>query len=796
MSGPTSTRSPSSATVKYGLTRALLLAAAIAAAGGSQDVRAEAESAPDASTGAVGLEEVVVTARKRAENLQETPVSVTAISGSEVQQLNLRNFQDLRGLVPNLEVLPLATGGASMTIRGIGQTSSQVNVDAKAGFYVDDMYVARQEGNQLYFYDVDSLQVLKGPQGTLFGKNTTAGAVLLATARPSADGASYLTARAGNYNRLDTEGAINIPLTDILLTRVSFKTDNADGFVKHVLDGATSNGTNDKSARLQVRATPSQKLTIDLLGEYNQSNTDGLTTIMTACNPSAAYIKDYNALHAIPYCSAYPVLQGEQVYGGATLSIPTSSLITDVAQGGDASSANGTRGGHRGPFNDTAVRTINLRMNYALSEDLLLKSTTAFRRSTSQWYNPTVNAPNDIYAELDTTATNEVTQEFNVNGRAINNRLNYVAGLYYFSQKTGFVQDTGPDWIDPIGYTYAGNNDFKSWAGYAQISFKLLNQLELTLGGRYTHDSKTADSNVYLQTIYTAPACNTFANAFKSGGSVCGGNYVGSGSKSWHSFDPRGEISYQWTRYLMSYVSVTSGYNAGGFNQQLGANLGGILVPYQPERLMAYELGTKSEWFDRRLRFNVAGFYQDYSDIQTTLLIEINGVATRQVQTGASAHEQGFEAELMVAPTQDLLFRANGSYLDQAYDSIAKGVTSITLQTPVNSAPKYTYSIDGQYTLHLMSSSTLTPSFNWRAVGRKPYCTPVGSCYAPGYGLLGGRLDFRPRPDSPWTVGLWGTNLLNAEVQLSRGGGTAMGISSFTPGRPREFGVDVRRNFQ
>jgi iron complex outermembrane receptor protein len=175
-----STRTGISSTVS-----ALLLSTALVPVAGVGAAHAQAVAAkPPVAT---ELSEVLVTARKRTENLQTTPVSASVISSVEAQQQNIRNFQDLRGAVSNVEIVPQDSGGATFTIRGIGQTSDQVNVDSKAGFYVDEMYVARQEGNQLYFYDVDSFQVLKGPQGTLFGKNTTAGAVLLTTKRPTAD---------------------------------------------------------------------------------------------------------------------------------------------------------------------------------------------------------------------------------------------------------------------------------------------------------------------------------------------------------------------------------------------------------------------------------------------------------------------------------------------------------------------------------------------------------------------------------------------------------------------------------
>ena len=660
---------------------ALLLSTAACALAGVGVANAQSQAGPTtptnpaAVTKSAGVEEVVVTARKRAEDLQTTPISVSVISGGRSSELNLRNFQDLRGLVPNLEVLPLATGGVNLTIRGIGQSSSQVNVDTKTGLYVNDFYIARQEGNQLYFYDIASTQVLKGPQGTLFGKNTTAGALLLNTALPGPDEGGYLLVRGGNYSRIDTEGAINLPLSDKFMTRLSFRTDNADGFIKHVLDNQSSDNINDKSARFQMRILPTPKLTIDVLSEYNQSTNNGSVNIVTGCNNTGPYVSNYNALHVTPFCNAYPVLNaGNEVYGGATLSIPTSSLVTDVATGGDSNSGNLNRGGHMGPFNNTKVSTFDIRMNYALTDKIGLKSITGFRRSDSQFYNPTEDVPNDIYAELDKTKTTEFTQELDLNGRGLGDRLNYTGGLFYFYQNTSFLQDTGPDWTDPLGYVYSGLSKFQSGAAFAQASYKFFSRLEFTGGVRYTYDKKDASSDVFFQQIYSAPNCNTFTNAFKSGIAVCGGSHlVGAGSHTWSSIDPRAQLSYQFTPDIFGYVSYTSGYNAGGFNQQLGSNiLQGGLASYDPEHVKAYESGVKTEFFNHRLRFNIAGFYQKYSDIQTTIVVNINGINTRQVQTGATAHEDGIEGEIEAIPMTDLVFRASASYLDQAYDSIKR----------------------------------------------------------------------------------------------------------------------------
>ncbi len=327
-----------------------------------------------------------------------------------------------------------------------------------------------------------------------------------------------------------------------------------------------------------------------------------------------------------------------------------------------------------------------------------IKSISGYRRSYTNYYNPTLNAPNDIYAELDDTDTTEVSQEFDLNGKAWGGRLTYVAGLYFELQNTFNVQDTGPDWDDPTGYTYAANTLNKSYAAFANVSYKILDPLELTVGARYSYDTKSARSLLNFQSDYSSAGCKTFALAFQTG-QACNGLYSGAASDSWDSFDPSAKLSYQVLPNAFAYISFTKGYNAGGINQQLGSNLGGGLVTYNPERLNAYEGGVKTDWFDKRLRVNSSIFYQKYQDIQTTLLVTFNGIATRQVQTGATAHEEGLELEVEALPIPDLSLHANAAYLRQHYDSIAKGVSAFTLQTPVTSAPKFEYSVDGQ--LHL-----------------------------------------------------------------------------------------------
>jgi iron complex outermembrane receptor protein len=377
-------------------------------------------------------------------------------------------------------------------------------------------------------------------------------------------------------------------------------------------------------------------------------------------------------------------------------------------------------------------------------------------------------------------------------------------GGYYETQDTGFAQITGPDWIDPIGYDDISHNHILSEAIFGQATYKVTDQLDLTVGARYNYDQKVANSNVYLQTIYSnltskgGPNCGTpnFYYAAFVAGSVCGGNYIGAATHNWYDFDPRVQVDYHLTPDVMAYFNFTGGYNAGGFNQQLGANLGGGLVPYGRERIYSYEGGLKTEWFEHRLRVNADGFYQTYDNLQASITVTYNGVSTRAVQNAASAHEDGAELEVEVLPTPDLVVRANGAYLDQHYDKIAPTLTSITLTTPLNSAPRFEGSVALDYTFHLQSDATLTADANYRWVGPKPSCTPLGTCSVPAYGLLGARLTYTSS-DGVWSVAGWATNLLDKLYYTSytAGPNTNMGETAFQPGVPREFGAEIHYNF-
>ncbi len=800
-----------------------------------------ASTAESASSG--GLEEIVVTARKRSEDIQKTPVSITAMSPAELVQDNVRDISDLRGLVPNLEITPESNYGHAanaLTIRGIGQESLVANVDPGVGFYMNGLYIARPEGQLLGFFDVSGVQVLKGPQGTLFGKNTIGGAVLVDTQLPTDKFEGYAIFRYGSYNRIESEGALNIPINDKIQIRVSFATSDIDGYIKDLLDSGTKDDQHEKSGRIQIHLEPMDDLKIDLLGEFNYHHDDGSASIETACSDNQYVTTNYNGAYAIPngkptYCTQFPPL-GKQytVYGTPHAADPTGCL-----PGGYRAGNCNTYFGNEAAFTKVEVGTINLRMNYAIDENLAVKSVTGFRRSFLNDLGGEYDdggSPNCLYCEEDNTTTQEYSQEVNLNGNYWDGKLNFTVGAVYVDQESGFAQNTGPDFDgDPTGYSFLDSESFESDAAYAQATYKITDDLEFTGGARYSYDAKTVQSVLYNAVGLPTYAANGgvtaqyvcyFRNEYPGycqgidGGKAgyedgVGGYYLpGPGANNaagrqvashrYYDFDPRAQLSYQVTPDIFAYVSVTGGYQSGGFNTQLGpvGSPNNGETPYGKERVWDYEGGFKTEWFEHRVRANITGFYQQFDDIQATVRNPALIVPTRQIVNAAAAHEDGIEVDFEYVATPDLVFRANGAWLDQHYDTLSTAAiaSGLTLQSPITSAPPYTGSVSVDYTYHLPWESTIVADLNYKYVGTRLY--GVASLYqnsfsaSDPYYTLGARLTY-VSPDGKYSAGMWGTNLTgkyyatNVCAYYCQG----LGLSTYYPGRPRELGLELKYKF-
>jgi iron complex outermembrane receptor protein len=784
---------------------------------------AQASGDQPAASGGAGLEEVIVTGRRRAENIQTTPLSITAISSAELAQENVRDLTDLRGLVPNFEITPYSNFGRAatpLTIRGIGQDALVPNLDPGVGFYLDDLYVARVEAQLLSFYDLSNVQILKGPQGTLFGKNTIGGAVLVDTQKPTDNFGGYIDVRAGEYSRVDAEGALNVPvIPDKLLVRVSFMTSNVDGYIDHILDSGTNNDQDEKSGRFQIELKPTDGLTLDLLAEYDRHKDHGSANIVVGCTDSGYATGNYNATYGKggpSYCTSWPII-GRQytVWGTPYAAVPTNTLA-----GGFQAGKVDSYFGHEGPFQLAQAGTIDFRINYAVNDQLTLKSVTGFRRSSLDGMGGEAGGwgiPLCIYCEEDNTTTEQTSEEVNLTGNYWDGALTFVVGAVYVDQESGFAQNTGPDFDgDATGYSFLDSESYESDAIYAQGTYKVTDQLGVTLGARYSYDHKKVQSVLwnalgnptYLPGGgYVTPVPYVyFTDGYFNG---AGGYYLPGptgaerqrAAANYYDFDPRVELDYQWTPEIYSYANFTGGYQSGGFNTQLqpvGLRFNNGMNPFYKERVWDYEAGVKTQWLENRLRVNATGFYQDFQNIQAVVIAPGIIPQTRQVVNSAEAHESGFELEVDALPTPDLVIRWTGAYLNQGYDDLSKAAiaTGITLQSPLTTAPTWETSIAIDYTYHLPWDASVVADLTYRWLDSRISGTAPLFGNLPAYYTLGGKLSYVAE-DGSYAISLWGDNLTGKYyyTAASTNPDYNFGLATITPGRPREVGVELKYNF-
>lgn len=771
----------------------LMAAAATAdAADGTTASSADPADAPTSTATAPDgdqLTEITVTAQRIESNALTTPIAITELSDNQLTQSNVLSTTDLKGLVPSLNIIQQGQYGNNETaiyIRGVGVASRFFNQDIGVGVYLDDLYLPTTQNLNLSFYDVRDVQVLEGPQGTLFGRNTLGGAVLLETTPPGKEFDGYAQVTLGSFNRVDTQGAIDMPFSDVLTSRLAFFTSNVDGYITHLLNNQTNDNIDEKSARYELRFQPDGTFTADLMGEYGVSHDNGNEEITVACDPQAHYIEDYDKVHSVPYCTQYaPLGKPYEVYGNSVADFPTPPGSGLTMTGGFL------------PFDAGEAGTLALRMSWAVSDELTLKSISGLRNSDLASYRDD-GTPAGIYTEYDDFRDRDYSEELQALAKVWGGRLNMVAGLYYFHDDASSVQDTGPDYDDPVGYYYNNITIEKSLAAYFQGTLAVTSKLSVIAGVRGTHDEKSTASAVwegctgsYLEEYTTdtggcwipGPTINDFATA----------------SGTWHHVDPRFQLQYQWTPDWMTYISATSGYLAGGFNAQLPYfppppyNL-----PFQQETVWNYELGTKGEWLQRRLRVSFDVFDQIFKNLQSGVLEYYNGIDVTTTTSAANGHERGVELEVDAIPVTNLTLTATASYLDQGYDEIFPDAYAAGLRqnAAITSAPKDTFALVANYTFHVSGGATVVPSVNYRYVGVQWDGTYPLQYLAPGYALLGANVAYNS-PDRRWQVAFWGSNITNKYYYESYAApnyslNTNIGIQQVVPGRPRELGVTVR----
>ncbi|GAA0327243.1 TonB-dependent receptor [Sphingomonas oligophenolica] len=758
---------------------AALLASGAAQAQTTSQATEPAESAAQPAQDApVEGNDILVTARRTSERLQDVPVAVTAFNAASLAAHSVATLDEIAKFTPNIRFDGAAalSGGnynATVFIRGVGQNDFAIFSDPGVGFYVDDVYYARSIGGVMDAVDIDNVQVLRGPQGTLFGKNTIGGAVLINTAAPNVDTTSgQIEATYGRFNRIDVKGAINVPIVPGLAAlRISGATLNRDGYVKRLLDGGTQGDRSAQMIRAKLRIQPEGSgLTIDIGADYTRARETSA--------PS-----DLLAVGNVPGISGTPFLNNYNLYVAPGLGIVAPNGAHTLNPSFITASPFETWAG--GPNNnDLDLWGVQGVVSYDLGGPTL-KSITAYRDMKAYFTRDGDNTPFVFRQTTNRDKQWQFSQELQLTGKTLDSRLSYVLGGFYFKEKAsdiatadlaiGLQAPAAPPPFTPAVFIQNYTNN-RSLGAYGQVDFEILPRLTLTAGGRYTSDKKIFTSiNVRQRDLVQ------FVNVTKEA--------------TFDQFTPHLGISYKASRDVLLYLSYSKGFKQGGFNGRPLVSDAEV-TQYAPEKLSTYEAGLKAQWLDGKLTTNIAAFHSIYKNIQLT----VNQTPTNFVANAAAGEINGVEFETIMRPAPWFTFNAGVGYLDAKYTSIGAGlgptqILPITLASHFVKAPDWTvttgldlsHEFDGGSEARLRVDYTMYSRI-YQDVANTPIITQ------PGYGLLNARLSYT-LPGRAITLAVFGTNLTDTLYLVSGNVSGAFGLAEGSYGRPREWGVSAGFKF-
>ncbi|MEZ5512692.1 MAG: TonB-dependent receptor [Steroidobacteraceae bacterium] len=647
------------------------------------------------------LEEVTVTAQRREEAAQTVPLAITALSAEMLERQQIRSIAQLDQVVPNI-VMNENTGTSSASkifLRGVGEDESFFTADTPVGIYVDDVYIARQTGAMFDLFDVERLEVLRGPQGTLYGRNTSAGAVKLVSKKPKL-GQSLAQAEltVGNYSRFDVRASGNLPIGDSLALQGALLMRTRDGYTRNAFDGKDVNDKDVKGARVSLLAEPTDRFRALFSADYiRERSTPGYAVPLTV-NAQRDPLPD-----PVPRTGDFFV---------------TNSDIVD-------------------PLNDLDQWGLSATLEFDATDTLVVKSITSYRTLDNLLY---LDADGDVYRPAPSITGEfhlfqdqkqyQVSQELQALGKLADNRFRYVAGLYFFRENN--QQDTksviGIPALFGLPVSAAGRLDLTntareemttdSYAAFVSGTYEITDRLSLTGGLRYTRESKEFTNDVLLPNGNLQVVClnRTGAAPVQVAAAPCTGPQLALGyvdfanqsafDRTWDDVTPRVVVDYQLTDTALMYASAAKGFKGGTTSGRDTAALRNLLrIVGAPETNWSYELGIKADWLDRRLRTNAAVFRNEYEGLQFGVTTPDGGFG--RINAGDATIE-GVELELTAVPLDGLELNASVGLLDSKYTKWTAALSTCTSQgglttieqylaLPLKQAPDWSYRVGANY---------------------------------------------------------------------------------------------------
>lgn len=713
------------------------------------------------------LEEVVVTARRREENLQEVPVAITALSAEDLELRSIENTEDLQVLLPNVDIRGNGvSGGAagSMAIRGIPGVAR----------YVDGVHLSGNQGSLENVVELERIEVLRGPQGTYFGKNAIGGAIQYVTQKPQDEFGARFKATLGEFNRTDIVANVDIPLGDTVLTKVTAASLNRDGHVDSVTIDESYGEVDNTIVRGMLQWEPNDSFQALLTAEYNRKDASMQANVL------------FDVLEGIPFGPMTP-----ERYNAAGVQF-TDELY---AYGKTEQYLNAVDYTGPGVLFESDFFSANLAWD--INDSVTFRSITASRAfdyGNMREYDATDLVMFDVwtYDEVE-----ETTQEFQFLGSG--DRYSWVAGLYYYEedeiQKFQGWQRwelTGMGAAGPRPRNALDRDVRRDTAIYAEITYDLTEKLTLTVGGRYSEEE--FHSETYDPAEPLGPPQQPSFN-LEGPIQVVGGEPLVF-DVDFDALTPRVTLQNQFTDTVMGYISYAEGFNGGGVNSRFDPTLpNNGIIPFGDELLANIELGLRSDLLENRLRLNATYFTGTWDDIQ---IGETLTPGQNTVTNGGEAKIEGFELEGLWRPTDNLFVNFTAGWLDTRYTDLGQA-TLIALDTPFPFAPETTYSIGLQWDNDLDSGGSITTrlDYGWiddfQTFRDARFQASVAANDA--YGLLSGRITYTPAAGN-WDVAIFGTNLTDQWYRLGGFSAVLAGLDQGVVARPREIGVTLRLRLQ
>ena len=733
-------------------------------------------------TSDVAIAEVIVQARRRDENLQQVPVAVTALESDEIEVRSIQSTDDLNARVPGV-----AVNGGNFFGRSTG--AFRVRGIPGVAFYVDGVVHSSAEGLLMNLVDAERVEVLRGPQGTTFGKNAIGGAVQYLTQRPRDRTTANFKTTLGSQSRKDLTATLDLPLGPTLFSKIAVATLNRDGYIENTQTGAALGDQQDRVGRFDLLWRPAERFEARFIAEYIKQDSNGTPATVWALNPVCPG-------DAVPHNFVGAVPNSLCIYQAIGAEVSNEWLYGARKQWKTAASA--------GSGNSYSSLGGIVQLDWRLSDRVQLKSISGYRELEAFRDHDFDGTPFVFYQAFSAVKRDETSQELQL--LYSDSRLSGTSGLYYYADENW---GTRQNWVanelrfepflslrNALGGGFASyvppiinslmQNRSEGWAIFTEWAYRLTSKLTLSAGARYNHD--TISQATYTPAYVLPEQCCLPTRSADAAGPPIPGQ---SGSATFTQLSPRFSIQYQWTPAIMTYYTYSQGFGAGGFT---GGNIfflpNGGFGSYGPETLTNHEIGLRTDLFGRRLRLNASAFSGEYDDIQINEELQQTPGFLLTTNAGA-ARIEGLEVEGVLTPNRSLALNFSASWLDARYTQIGNA-RNLRLDTPLAYAPELSYSVGAQYEWSIFGGAALTArgDYVWQD---DVYSAPDLNTRTrqPAYGVANVRLAFRD-VSGRWEVSLAGTNVLNQFYRLNGFFLPADQIEIGTLARPREWSLSVR----